>query len=79
MPMKRAVNREPIDNWVAENYPDAITKLASKSEVPASSIVKIRNGRVPKNADYRRRLADKLGISEDELFPPVKDDEEAAS
>ncbi len=73
----RKIRRELIDSWLSEAYPDAITKLAQKSKVPASSISKIRNGRIPKNRRDRQRLAKALGVHEDDLFPVAGD--EAAS
>lgn len=75
--MNRTIRREYIDRWIDEAYPDGITKLARKSRVPASSISKIRTGRIPKNRVDRRKLAKALGVTEDELFP-VQGDEQAS-
>ncbi len=76
--MIRRIERTLLDKWINEAYPDAITKLARKSRVPASSISKIRNGRVPKDSDQRRRLAKAIDVTEDELFPVVEGAEERA-
>lgn len=72
--MNRRVERHYIDKWVNEKYPDAITKLAIASGIPASSIAKIRLGRVPKSQDDRQRLSKALSLKEDVLFPPVEDE-----
>jgi len=76
--MKRTVRREIIDEWLDEKYPNAMTKLSAASDVPASSIAKIRNGRVPKNADHRKKLAEALGVDEPTLFPVLEDREQAS-
>lgn len=67
--MRRTVDRSHIDKWIDANYPDAITKLAGASKVPANTLTKIRTGYVPKDAEKRKSLAGVLGVSEDELFP----------
>lgn len=67
--MKRTVKREYIDEWLKERYPDAISKLAQASQIPANSIAKIRLGWVPKNPNRRKDLAAVLGVEESELFP----------
>lgn len=69
--MTRTVQRELIDFWISEAGRDGITKLANKSKIPASSISKIRNGRVPKDRDQREKLAKAIGVKESELFPAV--------
>ncbi len=77
--MQRTIRRQLIDEWLAEAYPDAITKLARRSGVPASSIAKIRNGRVPKNSKQRERLAKAIGVDESDLFPVLADGEEKSA
>ena len=67
--MTRTVRRELIDFWISEAGRDGITKLANKSKVPASSLSKIRNGRVPKDREQREKLARAIGVEESELFP----------
>lgn len=67
--MQRAVRRELIDSWISEAGRDGMTKLANRSKVPASSISKIRNGRVPKDRDQREKLAKAIGVEESVLFP----------
>ncbi len=69
--MMRTVRRELIDSWISEAGKNAVTKLSIKSDVPHSSIEKIRAGRVPKDRDIRERLAKALGVKESELFPVV--------
>lgn len=76
---RRIVKRELIDQWINEKYPDAISQLAAASRVPASSIAKIRNGRVPKDSGKRQSLARAIGTTENKLFPIVPDGEEQAS
>lgn len=67
--MQRTVRRELIDSWISEAGRDGITKLANKSKVPASSLSKIRTGRVPKDREQREKLARALGVEESVLFP----------
>lgn len=68
--MKTKVNRELIDRWVKEAYPNGLFKLSEKSHIPVESLKKIRLGTfVPKAADRRQSLADALGVLESELFP----------
>lgn len=73
--MDKKVNREPIDKWINENYPDGQAKLGRKSQVSSNSIAKIRLGWVPKNRDARMRLAKALGVEHDTLFVPFEDSE----
>lgn len=77
--MERKVNRKLIDAWIAEAYPNALTKLSNASKVPANSISKIRNGRVPKDSEQLRRLAKAIGVDVDHLFPILPDGKERAS
>lgn len=70
--MSRRVERQYLDEWLDENYPNALTKLSVKSGVPANSITKIRGGRVPKSHDLRVQLCEALKITEDDLFPPAE-------
>ena len=74
--MTRRVKRELIDQWVFENGPDGVAKLAVKSGVSSSLISKIRVGRVPVKPITKRALAKAMGVKEEDLFP-LK--EEAAS
>ncbi len=67
--MNRRVERQYIDKWLDEHYPNAITKLSVASGVTANTIAKIRQGRVPKSHDYRKRLSKAVGVAEDDLFP----------
>lgn len=77
--MRRVVNRMLIDKWIADAYPNALTKLSNVSKVPASSISKIRNGRVPKDFEKLRSLAKAIGVEVDQLFPVLPDGKERAS
>ena len=77
-PMKRRVAREHIDQWVGQNRPDGISKLAVKSQVSASHIQSIRRGLVPSKEVTRQLLCRAIGVSENDLFPPVAAGEEEA-
>lgn len=63
------VRRELIDTWVKANKPDGIGKLARKTEIPSTSLQKIRAGRALVSPLYRKALAQVLGVKESELFP----------
>lgn len=68
--MKTRVNRDLIDQWIKDAYPNGLYKLSEKSNVPVESLKKIRLGTfIPKAADRRKGLADALGVEESELFP----------
>jgi hypothetical protein len=68
--MNRRVNRRLIDLWVLENAPDGIARLAIKARLSSSLLTKVRSsGRVPTKPTDRRRLAEAIGVAEDELFP----------
>lgn len=77
--MDKRVERQHIDKWLDENYPNAVTKLSMACGITANTIAKIRLGRVPKNQDARRRLSEAIGIHVDALFPPVTAGEGEAS
>lgn len=62
------VNRKPIDQWIYDNRPDGLSKLAVESKVPADTIGKVRRGKVPPEVQ-RGKLADALKIQESEIFP----------
>ena len=67
--MKTKVNRDLIDKWIKDAYPNGLYKLSEVSGIPAHSIAKIRLGWVPKNPLRRNDLAEALGVTESELFP----------
>lgn len=75
----RRVNRKIIDEWVLENGPEGVEKLAKKSGISSSMISKIRVGRVPIRPIFRRSLAKALGVKEDQLFPVLPNQGEKAS
>jgi lambda repressor-like predicted transcriptional regulator len=68
-PMMRTVDRSKIDDWIAKNGPNGLAKLSIESGIPLSSLAKIRSGWVPVKKWTRIALAEKLGVTEDELFP----------
>jgi len=63
------VRRELIDAWIKEKGRDGIKQLSDASEIPTSSLSKIRTGRVPQDPLKRQSLARALGVQESELFP----------
>lgn len=69
--MRRRVERKYIDQWVSQNRPDAIRKLANKSGVNHAYIERVRTGFVPPKELYRKALADALELAEEDLFPLV--------
>lgn len=76
--MERTVRRELIDSWISEAGRNGLTKLSNKSNVPASSLSKIRTGRVPKDRDQREALASAIGVEESVLFPPARGNSRAS-
>lgn len=75
----RVVNRTIIDEWVTENGPDGIARLAVRSGISSSMISKVRVGRVPTKRNTRRDIALAIGVTEEQLFPVLPDGEEKAS
>lgn len=71
--MQRRVERKYIDLWVIQNRPDAIRKLAEKSNVNHAYIERVRTGYVPPKELYREALAKALDVDEQDLFPFEKD------
>lgn len=67
--MDRTVKSELIENWIEENGPLGIEKLALRSKISVSVIAKAKGGKVPKKLSTMRSLASALGVSEDILFP----------
>lgn len=72
------VNRTIIDEWVEENGPDGLVRLALAAQVSASLLSKVRLGKVPKR-ENRKKLCKVLKVDEARLFPSVSSDEDVAS
>lgn len=70
--MDRTVRKDLISQWIKEQERDGVRVLAEITDIPTSSIHKIRAGRVPKDPLKRAALAEALGVSESELFPSPK-------
>lgn len=62
------VNRELIDQWIYENRPDGLSKLAVVSGVPSDTVAKARRGKVPSKIQ-RQKLAEALKHEEEKVFP----------
>jgi transcriptional regulator with XRE-family HTH domain len=77
--MQRRVERRYIDQWVGQNRPDAIRKLATKSNVNHAYIERVRAGFVPPKELYREALAEALGVSAEVLFPLDEEDSSGGS
>lgn len=77
--MNARVARSLIDDWVNENGPDGLLKLAKRSGVSSSTWTKARLGVVPKRVRTRRKMYEALKVQEAELFVPVGAGEEQAS
>ena len=67
--MKRTVNSEIIENWIGENGPQGLEKLAIKAGVSSSLLAKAKRGDVPKNLYKLRQIAEAIGQSVEEVFP----------
>lgn len=67
----RRVDRAVVDKWLDQNGPDGVSRLAVKSGVSASTIAKMRAGRVPVKASSRLAICRSIGVSEEVLFPAV--------
>lgn len=66
------MNTQIIKEWIATHSPMGIEKLAVKSRVSSSGIRNMLKGQAPKNGSVRWAIARALGVSEEHLFPPVK-------
>lgn len=69
--MSRTVRISIIEKWLNENGPLPVERLAMRAGVSASLISKVRLGNEPKKTRTRQKLAEALGVTEDELFPLV--------
>lgn len=70
--MAHTVNLALLQGWI-DRF--GIGELEKRSGVSIHTILKIKNKRnptVPKRAKARIRLADAIGVSEDDLFPLAK-------
>lgn len=76
--MARRVNKRPLNQWIDENKPSGLAKLALQSGVSTGTLDKVRAGYVPPREGTRQRISRALGISENELFP-ARDGKEKAS
>lgn len=72
------MNRAIIDEWVEENGPDGLVRLALAAQVSASLLSKVRLGKIPKR-ENRKKLCKILKVEEAELFPSVGAGEGKAS
>ena len=58
-----------IDAWIRARERDGVKALSDATNIPTSSIMKIRAGRIPQDPLKREALARALGVKESELFP----------
>jgi len=49
-------------------------ELARRAVMPPSSLSLVERGLLPAYPGWRKRIAQALGVSEDELFPEVQED-----
>lgn len=61
-----------MDEYIKENKPDGIRKLAEATGIPTGSLQKIRQGREIQDELKRASLARVLNASESALFPSSK-------
>lgn len=57
-----------IDGWVHTHRPDGIGKLAMATEIPSTSLQKVRQGRPLIDPAARKRLIRVIGGKESDLF-----------
>lgn len=76
--MRRTVRREHIDRWIDGAGENGLAKLAVQSQVSTRVIANARIGLPPKKAITRQLLCRAIGVSENDLFPPVAAGEEEA-
>jgi transcriptional regulator with XRE-family HTH domain len=67
--MERTIRKDLIAKWIKRQGRDGVRALAEKTNIPTSSICKIRGGRIPQDPIKRELLAKALGVKESELFP----------
>jgi len=65
--MDLIVNTKLLEEWIENNSPMGIEKLAVKAQVSSTTIVKARAGKVPKQLT-RKLLAEAMNVSEEVLF-----------
>jgi lambda repressor-like predicted transcriptional regulator len=65
----RSVNKQIIDEWIANHGPNGLFRLAEVSGVSAWTIAKARGGSVPRKSITRKLIADALGVDAEVLFP----------
>lgn len=78
--MTRKVNLDLLETWLAKN--GGVAELAHKSRVSPYTIMRIKNRRkpsVPGKRVTQLLLAEAMGVSVDDLFPPVDAGEGEAS
>ena len=77
--MKRTVNTKLLKQWCLENRPNAVGKLNEATKIPVTSLQKIQSGRAPLSEERQERLAQKIGVSVDDLFPLLRKSRNKAS
>lgn len=63
------VNTEMFKDWLDENGPNGIAKLAIETGLSVSLLQKVRSGVAPKKQSTRKRILAALGFNECEFFP----------
>lgn len=77
--MNRKIDMKIVERWMSKHEAYGIETLAIKANVSASTIAKLKAGRIPCRQTTRILIARALSVSEDELFPPVSAGKEEAS
>lgn len=77
--MNRTVKRSLLDNWIVQNKPNGLGKLAIASGVSENVIAYARVGKIPRKEITRRLIAQTIGVVEDELFPRTEAGKSQAS
>lgn len=75
---ERKVNTTLINRWIERAGKNGLGKLSIRADVSQSVIAHARTGAAPAKTDTRQKIANALGLSEDEVFPLVSASESAS-
>lgn len=75
--MEREVNKEILAKWIKSKESPRL-ELAFKAGVAYGTVGKLFNGVCPGTQKVRVKIASVIGVTEDELFPLVQQEDIAA-
>jgi len=67
--MKYAVNVKKLENWMKQNEPMAIEKLAAASRISTKTLERVLKGNAPGHSGTRYLVSQAIGVDESTLFP----------